>query len=83
MSDSTKMITISACGEERSFPAGTVYKEIAFAFADKIPYPILLVRKNGNELRELTRVEGVEDTQEPAGLLLGIWGAVKSRSLTL
>ena len=23
---------------------------------------------------ELTRVEGVEDTQEPAGLLLGIWG---------
>ena len=60
MEDQNKMIKINACGEEMSFPKGTIYKEIAASFQDKIPYPVLLVRRNGNELRELGK-EADED----------------------
>jgi len=60
MGEQIKMIKITACGEEKSFPKGTRYQEIAAAFQEKIPYPILLVRKNGNELRELMK-EAEED----------------------
>ena len=54
------MIKVSACGEERFFPKGTLYETIAAEFRDRVPYPILLVRKDGNELRELGR-EAEED----------------------
>ncbi len=60
MNDQKRMITIKACGEERAFPAGTRYQEIADSFQEKIPYPILLVRRDGNELRELQK-EADED----------------------
>lgn len=60
MEEQVKMIKITACGEEKSFPKGTLYKQIAAAYQEKIPYPILLVRKNGNELRELMK-EAEED----------------------
>ena len=60
MNDQKRMITIKACGEERAFPAGTRYQEIADSFQEKVPYPILLVRRDGNELRELQK-EADED----------------------
>lgn len=60
MNDQKRMITIKACGEERAFPAGTRYQEIADLFQEKVPYPILLVRRDGNELRELQK-EADED----------------------
>ena len=60
MSETTQMIRITALGEERLFPRNTRYEEIAAAFQEKVPYPILLVRRNGNELRELDK-EAAED----------------------
>ena len=60
MSETTQMIRITALGEERLFPRNTRYEEIAGAFQEKVPYPILLVRRNGNELRELDK-EAAED----------------------
>ncbi len=55
MSDLENKIRVKACGQERLFPAGCTYKEIADAFQDQLPFPALLVRRDGSELSELRR----------------------------
>ena len=55
MEDTRKMITVSACGESRQYPAGITFGEIADDYQDRIPLRILLVKRDDNELRELSR----------------------------
>ena len=55
MEDTRKMITVTACGEARQYPAGITFGEIADDFQDKVPHQILLVKRGDNELRELSR----------------------------
>lgn len=62
--DTMHSITIDACGQQRTFPAGITYGEIAAAFQDQIPYPVLLVRRNRNQLRELDKQADEDCTLE-------------------
>lgn len=55
MAEKNKMIHVTACGETRTYPSGVGYDEIARDFADKVEHRILLVKKAGNVLQELSK----------------------------
>lgn len=55
MTEEKKMVTVQTAGEKREFPAGTCVGEIAQAFQDRFPCRILLARRDGNNLLELTK----------------------------
>jgi len=50
-----KMITVYANGQERMYPAGVSYAQVAEDFQDTEKYPILLVMEGTNTLKELNK----------------------------
>ena len=55
MERATNMIRVTAYGETKDFPNGTLYSEIARAWSEKTKYQVLLVREGNSVLHEMNR----------------------------
>ena len=55
MENTTSMIRVTAYGETKEFPAGTLYSDIARAWSDKTKHQVLLVREGNSILHEVDR----------------------------
>ena len=55
MENTASMIRVTAYGETKEFPAGTLYSDIARAWSDKTKHQVLLVREGNSILHEVDR----------------------------